>query len=68
MSKGIVIWRFASNGQVEHGFWQREDPNAICGREVQYVLGTWHDSDGQRRQCRSCIANLAVHEEDDDHV
>lgn len=63
-----VIWRFASNGQVEHAFRQVSDPQAFCGREVQYVLGTWHDSDGSRRQCRSCAHNLMVMEEEEDNA
>jgi hypothetical protein len=64
MNSRSVIWRFASNGAVEHGFWHRGDPQAICGREVRFILGTWHDGDGKRRQCRSCINNLTVLEGD----
>jgi hypothetical protein len=58
MSTSIKVWRFASNGKVEHAFIQRDDPQAICGREVRFVLGTWHDSDGTRPRCRSCTYKL----------
>jgi hypothetical protein len=65
MSRPLLIWRFASNGAVDHAFRHRDDPQALCGREVRFVLGTWLDSDGTRRKCRSCVSNLPSYMESD---